>query len=117
MFEKSNLIVPLGELCKKMEGTYSFEAPSDIKPIGSWTINSLVKHAKSSVDLCVQMPAEFFNERDFLNYRYFLKRNLYMAHVIMQLMEKKKYANLDYEFTAGFSSTFKPLVSLKFESN
>ena len=109
-------MVPLGELCKKMEGAYSFEAPTEIQTIGSFNINSLVKHSKSSVDLCIQMPLSYFTERDYLNYRYFLKRNLYMSHVLNQLLEKKKYANLKYEFVANCSATFKPLLVLKFDS-
>ena len=108
--------MPLAELSKTMEeGTYSFLPPTCIKTIGSLATNTLLKTQKTSVDISIEMPAEYFNERDYLNYRYFMKRNLYMAHVYLQLIDKKKYSNLKFEFIADYSSTYKPLLLIRLE--
>ena len=108
--------MPLADLSKTMEeGTYSFLPPTNIKTIGSLSTNTLLKMPKTSVDISIEMPAEYFNERDYLNYRYFMKRNLYMAHVYIQLMDKKKYSNLKFEFVADYSSTYKPLLLINLE--
>ena len=109
-------MIPLGDLCKSVEeGSYSFLAPTSVKTIGSYSTNTLLKKSKVTVDLSIEMPAEYFNERDYLNYRYFMKRNLYMAHVYIQLVDKKKYSNLKFEFVANYSSTFKPLLLIHFD--
>jgi hypothetical protein len=44
-----------------------------------------------------------------------MKRNLYMAHVYLQLIDKKKYSNLKFEFVADYSSTYKPLLLINLE--
>ncbi len=116
IFEATKFEMPLAELSKTMEeGTYSFLPPTCIKTIGSLATNTLLKTQKTSVDISIEMPAEYFNERDYLNYRYFMKRNLYMAHVYLQLIDKKKYSNLKFEFIADYSSTYKPLLLISLE--
>lgn len=116
IFEATKFEIPLAELSKIMEeGTYSFLPPTCIKTIGSLATNTLLKTQKTSVDVSIEMPAEYFNERDYLNYRYFMKRNLYMAHVYLQLIDKKKYSNLKFEFVADYSSTYKPLLLINLE--
>ena len=97
-----------------MEGEYSFFTPASVNLIGGFLTNTLVKSSKATVDLSVEMPLEYFNERDYLNYRYFIKRSLYMANAIIQLMEEQKYSKLKFEFIANCSSIFKPLLSLTF---
>lgn len=118
LFESNKLVIPLADLCKSVEeGSYSFLVPTNVKTIGSHSIGTLLKKPKVIVDVAVEMPAEYFNERDYLNYRYFMKRNLYMAHVYIQLVDKKKYSNLKFEFVANYSSTFKPLLILHFDDS
>lgn len=115
-FEKIGIEIPLSDLLKSFEeGTYSFLPPTNVKPIGSYALNSMLKKPNQLVDLLVEMPNEFFTERDYLNYRYFMKRNLYLAHVYLQLVDKKKYANLKFEFTSDYSSQYKPLLVIKFD--
>ncbi len=119
MFEEKKFSVPLAELCKRFEGSYSFVPPSNVQTIGSFaTKTGIVLSAQKlcSCDLSVEIPAEFFTERDFLNYRYFIKRNLYLANVYAQLVDEKKLANAKFEFISSYSSPFKPLLLIKFES-
>ena len=111
LFEANKLDIPLGDLCKTMEeGTYSFLAPSSIKVIGSYSTKTVLKMPKITVDISVEISDDYFDERDYLNYRYFMKRNLYLAHVYIQLIDKKKYSDLKYEFIANYASNYKPLL-------
>ena len=118
IFEDKKICMPLGDLCQKIEGTYSFLPPSNVKISGSWLTQTIIKtDSKLRVDLNVEMPAEYFNERDYLNYRYFIKRNIYLSHVYIQLVDMSKYANAKFEFVSDYSSSFKPLLLLEVESN
>ena len=58
------------------------------KMVVHWVIK---KSNQTTIDLAIQLPNECFTERDYLNYRYFIKRNLYMCHLCLQLIESKKY--------------------------
>ena len=105
----------MSDLCKKMEGTYSFIAPTEVTTIGSFATNSSLRTSKISIDLSVEIPALVFTERDYLNYRYFIKRNLFMGNVYLQLIKNKKYSSLKYEFIASHGSINKPLLAINFE--
>jgi hypothetical protein len=109
--------MPLIEMSKHMEGTYSFNPTlSKIQTIGSYDLNSCVVKSKNiTIDILIEMPSEYFTERDYLNYRYFVKRNLFMSNVCHQLMNTKNNYKLNYSFTSNFSSTFKPFLCIKFE--
>ena len=106
--------MPLSDLCKKMEGAYSFLPPVKSVLVGSCLTNTLIKSSRAKIDLCIEMPSEYFNERDYLNYRYFIKRNLYMAHTVAQLSDMKKYANVKFEFESNVSCSFKPNLLMNF---
>jgi len=114
MFEKKNLQMPLVDLCKQMEGSYSYLPPLSSSLVGSCLINTLINSPRIKVDVCVEMPSEYFNERDYLNYRYFIKRNLYMSHTLAQLMELKKYANVKFELEYSICSSYKPFLVMSF---
>lgn len=112
--EKKNIQMPLIELCKQMEGTYSFLPPVNSSLVGSCLTNTLINSPRIKVDLCAEMPSEYFNERDYLNYRYFTKRNLYMSHTLAQLIDLKKYSNVKFEFESNVCSNFKPCLIMSF---
>jgi len=40
-----------------------------------------------SIDLVVNMPVSIFQEKDYLNYRYFYKRAYYLAYIAMGLQD------------------------------
>jgi U3 small nucleolar RNA-associated protein 22 len=115
MFEDANINVPLGGLGKKMmkEASYSFVPPSDVFTVGSFALRTPMRTSNAvSIDLALEIDASFFSERDYLNYRYFLKRNIYMSHVYLQLMSTKKYSKAKYEFLADYSALHKPVLCL-----
>ena len=107
--------MPLNDICKKMEGTFTFKPPTKVQTIGAFLTNTNIKTKKVSVDVLIEMPSDYFTERDYLNYRYFIKRNLYMSHVCHQLINAKLNYNLSYNFVSNYSSSFKPLLCLTIE--
>ncbi|KDQ16670.1 hypothetical protein BOTBODRAFT_30589 [Botryobasidium botryosum FD-172 SS1] len=59
-----------------------FEKPSDIKVVGSWAngLSVLGKDGRGFVvDVAVEMPSTLFQEKDYLNGRYFNKRAYYLS--------------------------------------
>lgn len=117
MFEDNKFSLPLGNIAQQMEGQYTFTAPSDVKLIGSYaTHTSVTIDSKICIDLSVEMPKDFFTERDFLNYRYFVKRNLYLANIYLQLVKKDKFSNVKFEFVSKYSSVYKPSLLLSYGS-
>jgi U3 small nucleolar RNA-associated protein 22 len=57
-----------------------------------------------SVDLMVKMPESLFQEKDFLNYRYFYKRAYYLACIAAGLQESiQNQFTLNYEYLNGNS--------------
>lgn len=115
--------MPLRDLCKTVfkEGTYEFAPPKDLFLLGSFLTqtqlyisSSSSDHVTSSCDLAVEMPSQLFNERDYLNYRYFIKKNMYLAHVYSQLSALKKYAQVKFEFLAECNAIYNPVLCLVF---
>lgn len=111
--------MPLKELCKRAfkEGTYTFSPPSNVFPIGSFASGTQINTgSRISCDLAVEMNADLFNERDYLNYKYFIKKSLYAANLLSQLSSLKKYSHVKYEFTAAdYSQSFNPILCLIYD--
>ncbi|KIJ60730.1 hypothetical protein HYDPIDRAFT_31953 [Hydnomerulius pinastri MD-312] len=60
----------------------AFERPSDVNVVGSWANQICVKKKDGGnfgVDLTVEMPSSLFQEKDYLDARYFHKRSYYLA--------------------------------------
>lgn len=118
-FDQAGIRVPLSDLGREMlkEGSYSFETPSDVYPIGSYAHKTTLKTTQLPViDMAIEVETGYFNERDYLNYRYFFKRNLYLSHVYLQLMNTKRFTkNVEYYFIADYSSMHKPTLCLSFK--
>jgi U3 small nucleolar RNA-associated protein 22 len=65
-----------------------------------------------SVDMLVVMPGSIFQEKDYLNYRYFYKRAYYLACIAAGLQQSVKEAfDLAFEFLHG--NELLPILILK----
>jgi U3 small nucleolar RNA-associated protein 22 len=118
LLESKQFSMPLKHLCKIVfkEATYTFSTPVNVHTIGSFATNTHIYSASTlSCDLAVEMSAEFFNERDYLNYKYFIKKNLYLFNVHSQLTSLKKYAKLKFTFEADHSASYSPVMCIFFE--
>ncbi|KAA1477008.1 Nrap protein [Dentipellis sp. KUC8613] len=83
----------------------AFEKPSEILLVGSWANQVSVK-AKDGlpwgVDVAVEMPSELFQEKDYLNGRFFHKRAFYIAAIARHIASSSKLnVELAYESANG----------------
>ncbi|ESK98055.1 pre-rrna processing protein utp22 [Moniliophthora roreri MCA 2997] len=70
----------------------AFEKPSEITLVGSWANKTHVKGQdgrKYGVDLAVEMPSALFQEKDYMNGRFFHKRAFYLAALAAAISESK----------------------------
>lgn len=83
---KINIPFPDPKPDKNVAYKLSYAPPSNINVIGSYALKTMTKtDDKLEVDLVVTMPASIFQEKDYLNYRYFYKRAYYLACIAAEL--------------------------------
>ncbi|PQE32444.1 pre-rRNA processing utp22 protein [Rutstroemia sp. NJR-2017a WRK4] len=81
-----------------------YAKPSGINVVGSYPLATMVKSEKSlCVDMIVTMPASIFQEKDYLNYRYFYKRAYYLACLAAGLQTAMADFILEYDYLNGNS--------------
>ncbi|TFK47385.1 Nrap protein [Heliocybe sulcata] len=105
---KQGIAVPYPDPAPGKETNWKvgFEKPSDVNVVGSWANKCSVKGqdgAKFGVDLAVEMPASLFQEKDYMNNRFFHKRAYYLACIASAILDKKSGLNatVSYHSTAG----------------
>ena len=84
-FEKKHRIVipypepkPTDDLPYKL----SYDKPSQCNVVGSYVSKTMVKSQEGfGVDMVIQMPQSLFQEKDYMNMRYFYRRAYYIAYV------------------------------------
>ncbi|PWW76794.1 Nrap protein [Tuber magnatum] len=61
---------------------FSYEKPVYMNIAGSYALKTVAKQREGfAIDLILQMPPTIFQEKDYLNYRYFHKRAYYLATI------------------------------------
>ncbi|KAJ2892676.1 U3 snoRNP protein, partial [Coemansia aciculifera] len=98
--------------------SFGFKAPAVVNIVGSYPLG-MATGARSgfNVDVVVQMPGSLFQERDYLNYRYFYKRAFYVAMLLIGLRQHSGVSELfDVEFSWLRNDTRLPIVVLKAKS-
>ncbi|DBA04390.1 TPA: hypothetical protein N0F65_009986 [Lagenidium giganteum] len=104
---------------KRKEIVLPFKKPSRMDVIGSFILKNMAFARKSAsseygvftVDIAVEMPAECFLPKDFMNYRYFDKRNLYLGVLAAEMQSHSQV--FDKVHLTGFRSEFeKPIAVL-----
>nr|CAB3264395.1 nucleolar protein 6-like [Phallusia mammillata] len=91
----------------KVKGNMKFLKPSEIKLIGSYQLDSCLKH-DLNVDLLLIMPKDCFQAKDHLNQRYLRKCALYLAHVASHLANSSLV--FDIQFSYFGENPMKPIV-------
>ncbi|KAJ6612257.1 Nrap protein [Mycena sp. CBHHK59/15] len=82
----------------------AFETPSDITLVGSWANKISVKGkdgSKFGVDLAVEMPPNLFQEKDYLNGRFFHKRAFYLATIAAAIQNPKNGLDVDTTYESA----------------
>ena len=90
-----------------------YAKPSAVNVVGSYTLKTMVKSdGVLSVDMVAVMPVSIFQEKDYLNYRYFYKRAYYLACIAGGLQEavKDDFA-LSFKYLNG--NTLQPILVAK----
>ncbi|KAI2469149.1 Nrap protein [Annulohypoxylon bovei var. microspora] len=90
-FEKtSRITIPYPDPKPAKDAPYklAFETPTQINVVGSWILKTNMKSQSDlAVDMIVVMPTAIFQEKDYLNMRYFYKRAYYLAYITSSLRQ------------------------------
>ncbi|KAI0788916.1 Nrap protein [Irpex lacteus] len=80
---------PMPEPSEDTKWKVAFAKPQEISLVGGWNTKLLVKRKDGLpwvVDLAVEMPDSLFQEKDYLNNRFFHKRAFYLATIAAALL-------------------------------
>lgn len=100
--KKQKVAIPFPNPRPKLDANYklAFKKPASVNVTGSYATKTMVKgSASNGVDFVVTMPQSLFQEKDFLNHRYFLKRSFYVSCIAAALGAQKGLEveiNFDY---------------------
>ncbi|KAI1363512.1 Nrap protein [Xylaria arbuscula] len=87
----------------------SFEKPSHINVVGSYTSQTMIKsQSKFAVDMIVVMPTTLFSEKDYRDYRYFYKRAFFLAYITDAL--RKKFPDLEFVYGNFNGNSLLPIL-------
>ena len=100
-------------VCPSLSGdwaTFHFSPPSSIKLVGSYILNLQVKPV-CNVDLAVELPAECFARRDYLDYRWALKNALYLSHLASHISAWEPVHSVQFFYLN--QNTLKPALLIR----
>lgn len=86
----SGVTVPFPDPRPPKDAKYKLEykKPANINVVGSYALKTASRANRTmDIDMVVMMPAPMFQEKDYLNYRYFYKRAYYLACIAAGLRE------------------------------
>jgi U3 small nucleolar RNA-associated protein 22 len=94
MIKKSKVAIPFPEPRPAHDAKYklAYEKPQNINVVGSFPLKLSLRdrQAPVSIDMLVTMPKSLFQEKDYLNHRYFYKRAFYLACIAAGLQSSLK---------------------------
>ncbi|GKZ29680.1 hypothetical protein AbraIFM66950_006082 [Aspergillus brasiliensis] len=98
---------------KDAKYTVSYSKPTNINVVGSFSLRTGAKgDAPLTVDLAVTMPSTLFQEKDYVNYRYFHKRAYYIACLAAGIREAEGL-NLTVKFGLQDGDSLRPVILLE----
>ncbi|KAF2176404.1 Nrap protein [Zopfia rhizophila CBS 207.26] len=90
-FEKVKIPFPNPHPAKDAKYKLQYERPVSINATGSYPLKIATRtEDELAIDLVVTMPKSLFQEKDYLNHRYFYKRAYYLACVAAGIKSSKK---------------------------
>ena len=92
------------------KASFTFHKPEAVHIVGSFASETLAKPVKQ-VDVAIELPADSFEPRDYLNYRYHDKRLAYLV-VLGKALAKRKSWFKDVCFQAFRCDANKPVLVL-----
>ncbi|KAJ5667944.1 uncharacterized protein N7477_006514 [Penicillium maclennaniae] len=112
----SGLVVPWPEPrpAKDTKYTVSYAKPTNINVVGSFALRTGAKTSDGrSVDMAVTMPSSIFQEKDYVNYRYFHKRAYYVACLAAGIRDSMNELGLEVKFGLQDGDSLRPLILLE----
>ncbi|KAF2429581.1 Nrap protein [Tothia fuscella] len=82
MERNDGIVVPFPYPRPPKDANYrlQYAKPAHVNAVGSYPLKTITKNEDSLVvDFVVTMPSDIFQEKDYMNYRYFYKRAYYLA--------------------------------------
>ena len=110
---KITIPFPKPRPAKNAAYTMAYAKPSNVNVVGSYIFQTMVKSETAlAVDMVVFMPASIFQEKDYLNYRYFYKKSYYLACIAAGL-----HCTIKDEYLLSFDfkheNDLHPILTLK----
>lgn len=94
-----------------------YERPSSINAIGSYPLKTATKSEDGmAIDLVVIMPKSLFQDKDYLNYRYFYKRAYYLACLAAGIKAAKKH-KFELSFESWHGNQLQPILVVRPSGN
>lgn len=112
----SGVVVPWPEPrpAKDTKYTVSYAKPTNINVVGSFALRTGAKTSDiRAVDMAVTMPSSIFQEKDYVNYRYFHKRAYYVACLAAGIQDSMNELGLDVKFGLQDGDSLRPLILLE----
>ena len=116
LLQKSHKIVvpyPNPKPDKNVAYKLAYARPAKINIVGSYAAKTMVKsEGVLTADMIVVMPKSIFQDKDFLNYRYFYKRAYYLACIAAGIQESaRKEFKVSFEYLNG--NSLHPILVIK----
>jgi U3 small nucleolar RNA-associated protein 22 len=113
-FSKSGIVIPFPDPkpVRDVKYTFGFDTPASINIVGSYNLKTAVRQPEGTgIDMCIQMPPSLFQEKDYLNYRYFHKRAFYAACIARHLNKQK---DIPFKVSYGYQArdALRPILRL-----
>lgn len=85
-----------------LQTRFAWKKPENISIVGSFLLKSMVTSPTgyNSVDLVVQMPSSLFQDKDYMNHRYFYKRSFYLS-VLARALQEIEETTVEFEYLNG----------------
>ncbi|KAJ5463567.1 Nrap protein [Penicillium sp. IBT 31633x] len=112
----SGLTVPWPEPRPSKDVKYSmaYAKPANINVVGSFALKTGARNLESRpIDLAVTMPSSLFQEKDYVNFRYFHKRAYYIACVAAGIQDIANTLGFDVKFSPQDGDSLRPIILLE----
>lgn len=94
--------------------TMSYSKPTNINVVGSFALRNGARTSESRpVDLAVTMPSDMFQEKDYINLRFFHKRAFYVASLAAGIQQRMGDLDLDIRFDLQDGDSLRPVILLE----
>ncbi|ANB12893.1 Utp22p [Sugiyamaella lignohabitans] len=116
LVSSKKLAIPFPDPKPSPDIKYKFKIahPESINIVGSYSIKTAVTQPEGvSIDLLITMPSSLFQEKDYVNYRYFHKRAFYVAY-IASIIRADESLPVNVSYTLQHDDPLKPIIRLTF---